>query len=205
MLRRTLLRTFLTIPALIGPSIAWAASERPTYEQVRQWIGEYKASHRGNGGKDWDINAKTPEQIASEPDTKRLCELCGPDQRPVFPELAWEYGGSDHPWESPENAPLVYCVYTPQATPTAHWRFDEGRKRVTAHVYVLFPEQDPCRTMNAKEHIEACIGEFGNLEILSDTASLGDGRDLGFSLAEVSTELRLLRPNGKSTRLALIK
>ncbi len=74
----------------------------------------------------------------------------------MIPELAWEYGGSDHAWENPE-------------------------------------------------HGDVCIGGFGNLEILSDTASLGDGRDLGFSLAEVSTELRLRLSNGKTTRLALIE
>ena len=191
--------------ALLACPAQSAAGERPTHAQVRQWIAEYKAAHPGRDGKDWDINAKTQEEITSEPDTRRLCELCGPDRRPVIPELAWEYGGSDHRWEDPQNAPLVYCVYAPIAKSSPHWRYDAARRLVVAHVYVLFPEHDPCANKSAEEHVKACIGGFGNLEILSDTATWRDGRDVGRSLAETQTELRLRMPSGKSVRLALIE
>lgn len=182
-----------------------SAAETPSYDQVKRWIAEYKASHSGRGGKDWDINAKSPDEIASEPDTRRLCSLCGSDRRPVIPQLAWEYGGSDHRWENPSRAPLVYCVYTPVAKPTSHWRYDPASRRVVADVYVLFPERDPCAGKTAKHHVATCIGGFGNLEILGDTASLHDGEDAGLSLAEAETELRLVLPNGKKLRLALIQ
>jgi hypothetical protein len=191
--------------ALFGRPTASQAGEGPTYAQVRQWIAEYKAAHPGRDGKDWDINAKSPEEIASEPDTRRLCELCGPDRRPVIPELAWEYGGSDHRWEDPQRAALVYCVPTPVAKSSPYWRYDAARKRVMAHVYVLFPEHDPCASKSASEQADSCIGGFGNLEILSDTATRNDGRDVGLDLAETETELRLRLPNGKSVRLALIR
>lgn len=191
--------TLLVLPAMPG------ADEPPTYTQVKQWIADYKAAHPGRDGKDWDINAKSPEEIASEPDTRRLCSLCGPDQRPVIPELAWEYGGSDHPWRNPQDAALVYCIYTPMAEPSSHWRYDRAAGRVVADVYVLFPEQDPCAGKSAKEHAAKCMGGFGNLEILADTATLNDGEDVGLNLGETATELRLILRDGKKARLALIQ
>ena len=194
-----------TLTALVALAATSAADEAPSYAQVKQWIAEYKAAHPGNGGKDWDINAKSAEEIAAEPDTRRLCSLCGPDQRPVIPELAWEYGGSDHPWRHPKAAALVYCVYTPVAKPSAHWRFDEALSRVVADVYVLFPAQDPCAGKSAKEHAAKCMGGFGNLEIFADTATLNDGADAGLEVSETATELRLIMPDGRKVRLALIQ
>jgi len=38
-----------------------------------------------SGGEDWDINAKTPAQIAADPAAQRLLSLCGKDERPVIP------------------------------------------------------------------------------------------------------------------------
>jgi hypothetical protein len=199
-------RSLWILVAGLAPVLASsAAAQRPSYSQVERWIADYKADHPGRGGKDWDINAKSPEEIASEPDTRRLCSVCGPDQRPVIPQLAWEYGGSDHAWENPETAALVYCVYTPVTKPSVHWRYDRAARRVVADVYVLFPERDPCAGASAKAHAAKCIGGFGNLEILADTASLNDGEDAGLSLSEASTELRLVLRNGKRAQLALIR
>ena len=203
--RRQLWILAAALAPLMSLSIPSAADEPPSYDQVKQWIAEYKAKHSGRGGKDWDINAKSAEEIASEPDTYRLCSLCGPDQRPVIPELAWEYGGSDHRWSNPQAAALVYCVYTPVAKPSEHWRFDHAVGRVIADVYVLFPEHNPCAGKTAREQAAKCIGGFGNLEILADTATLNDGEDVGLSVGETATELRLILPNGKKARLALIE
>src|SRR5262245_2061198 len=194
-----------TLASLIALPTLLAAAEGPSYDQVKQWIAEYKAKHPGRGGKDWDFNHKSAEEIASDPDTHRLCSLCGPDQRPAIPELAWEYGGSDHRWQKPQAAALVYCVYTPVAKPTSHWRYDEAANRVEADVYVLFPDRDPCLGMSAKDHATKCMGGFGNLEILVDTATRNDGRDVGLNISETATELRLILKNGKKARLALIE
>jgi len=81
--------------------------------QLAASIAAYRAAHPGNGGKDWDINAKTPAELAADPDAQRLLAVCGPHQRPVIPVLAWEYGGADHAWIHPEQSALAYCVYTP--------------------------------------------------------------------------------------------
>lgn len=204
-MKRQLYTLAAALPLLTALPIPSAAAGPPSFAQVKQWIADYKAKHPGRGGKDWDINAKSAEQIASDPETSRLCSLCGPDQRPVIPELAWEYGGSDHRWRNPQAAALVYCVYTPVAKPSEHWRFDPDASRVTADVYVLFPEQNPCAGKTAQEQAAKCIGGFGNLEILADTATLHDGEDVGVSLTETATELRLIAPNGKKVRLALIE
>ena len=185
-------------PAVHGPPAA-------TYDEVKAWIAAYKAAHRGRGGKDWDINAKSPAEIRAEPDTKRLLSICGPNQRPVIPHLAWEYGGSDHRWENPDTSALVYCVCTPVEKPTSGWRFDRSRNRVIADVYVKFPDQNPCKDETGKDQVLGCIGDSGNLEILVDTASLGDGNSVGLDLSEASTELRLILPNGKKVSLAVMK
>jgi hypothetical protein len=176
-----------------------------SYEQVKKWIEAYKATHRGNGGKDWDINAKSPEEVEREPDTKRLLSLCGPNQRPVIPALAWEYGGSDHRWTKPETAALCYCVYTPVEGGSEHWRFDETKNRVVADLYVKFPDRNPCKDRTGKDQVLGCLGDATNLEILVDTASLHDGRDVGYELSEAATELRLVLPNGKKVQIVLAK
>jgi hypothetical protein len=174
-----------------------------TADRFSEWVTAYKAAHRGNGGKDWDINAKTPKEIAADPAAKQLMAICGTDQRPVIPRLAWEYGGADHPWQRPEAAALVYCVYTPVAKATTHWRYDAGRGRVTADVYVKFPDQNPCRSRAGKDQVLACLGDRSNVEILVDTASLNDGKDAGLDLAEASTELKLILPDGSKVTLAI--
>jgi hypothetical protein len=211
MLRRTLVPSCLLLAATAGAlnALSWASppsADEPreaTYEQVKEWVRAYKAAHPGRGGKDWDVNSKSAEQIAAEPDTKRLLSVCGPNQRPVIPMLAWEYGGSDHRWQNPEDAALVYCVCTPVKKATSSWSYDRSRDRVTSDIYVKFPDQNPCKDETGKDQVMKCIGDPTNLEILVDTASLGDGRNVGLNLSEAETELRLVLPNGKKVRLAL--
>ena len=173
----------------------------PTFEQVKEWVTAYRAAHPGRGGKDWDINAKSPAEIAADPAARRLLSICGPDQRPVIPLLAWEYGGFDHQWVNPAASALVYCVYIPVAKPSAHWRFDEANNRIVVDVYVLFPDQNPCKDKKGKDQVAACIGDASNFEILVDTASLNDGRDVGLNVAEASTELILVLPDGTKVQL----
>ena len=172
-----------------------------SFEQVKGWVEAYKAAHPGNGGKAWDINAKTPEELATDPAAKQLLSVCGQNQRPVIPLLAWEYGGGDHQWIAPHKSALVYCVYTPVKTPSANWRYDAGREHVTADVYVKFPEQNPCKGQQGASQVNACVGDETNFEILVDTANIDDGRDAGLSLAEASTTLRLILADGNKVDL----
>lgn len=166
-------------------------AEAATFEDVTAWVDEYRADHPGRDG---DINGKSPEEVAADPDAQRLLSICGPDQRPVIPLLAWEYGGNDHAWIAPEEGALVYCVYTPVDPGTEHWSFAD--EHVVADVYVLFPEHNPCGGLAGAEQIAGCIGDDSNFEILVDTASMNDGHDVGLELSEASTELRLLPPDG---------
>jgi hypothetical protein len=168
----------------------------PTPEEVAAWVAEYKQAHPGRDGKDWDINNKSAAEIADDPKLKRLFDLCGPDQRPVIPGLAWEYGGQDHQWKNPEASALVYCVYIPVKANSEHWKYDKEKDRVTADVYVKFPDQNPCKNETGAAQVMSCLGERSNIEILVDTASLNDGKGAGLSLAEASTDLYLLRPDG---------
>ncbi len=180
-----------------------ASTPSPTFDQVKGWVEAYKAAHSGNGGKDWDINAKSPAQIAADPAAQQLLSICGKDQRPVIPLLAWEYGGSDHRWTNPGASALVYCVYVPVEQPSSNWRFDAAKRRVTADVYVKFPHQNPCRDKKGKDQVAACIGGTSNFEILVDTASLNDGSDVGLKLSEASTELRLIVSDGTKVQLVI--
>ena len=184
-----------------GADTAGGSSSSPTADDVAGWIDAYKAAHPGNGGKDWDINAKTPEEVAADPDAQRLLALCGEDQRPVIPLLAWEYGGGDHPWQNPEMSALVYCVYIPVDPSSAHWMYDAGADRVDADLYVLLPEQNPCRNEVGADQVMACLGDPTNVEILVDTASLNDGADAGLSLSEASTDLYLLLPDASRVHM----
>jgi hypothetical protein len=176
---------------------------RPSYDQVKTWAEAYKAAHPGNGGKNWDINAKTPARLASDRAAARLVSICGADQRPVIPIIAWEYGGMDHQWINPSASALVYCVYTPVHKATPHWRYDAAATRVTADVYVKYPHQNPCRTKTGRDQVARCIGDVTNFEILVDTASLHDGAGAGLNLAGASTELRLIMPDGRKVQLVL--
>lgn len=185
------------------PTPAPSGSSSPSYEQVKTWVEAYKAAHPGNGGKDWDINAKTPAQIARDPAAKQLLSLCGQDQRPVIPLIAWEYGGNDHPWINPAASALVYCVYIPVNPSTSHWKYDAAAGRVTADVYVLFPNENPCNNRIGKDQVIACLGDGTNSEILVDTVSLNDGNAVGLNLAEASTLLNLIMPDGTKVQLLL--
>lgn len=182
--------TISLTPAALGATTGPGSSGAATATEVRAWAKHYKAAHPGHGGKDYDINAKTPAQLAKDPAARQLLGVCGPDQRPVIPILAWEYGGNDHPWINPGAAALVYCVYTPVKPSTAHWQYNAAKDHVTAEVYVRFPEQNPCRNKTGLERVTGCLGAGSNLEILVDTASLNDGAGAGLSLAESSTTLR---------------
>lgn len=173
----------------------------PPYAKVQGWITAYKAAHPGNGGKDWDINALTPAQIAADPAAQRLLALCGPGQRPVIPELAWEYGGTDHQWINPQASALVYCVYIPVSPSSDHWQYDSASDHVTADVYVLYPDQNPCKDRQGADQVMACLGDPTNIEILVDTASLNNGADAGLSLANASTDLNLILANGTKIHL----
>ena len=179
-----------------------SASGVPSFAQVKEWIDAYKAAHPGNGGKDWDINAKTTADIAGDPAAAQLLALCGKDQRPVIPLLAWEYGGADHPWINPDASALVYCVYVPVSSPTSNFSYDAAADHVTADVYVLFPDQNPCKDRGGAEQVLGCLGDPTNVEILVDTASLNDGIGAGLSLSTASTELRLILPDGTKVHLA---
>ena len=178
------------------------ASPGPSYADVKQQIDAYKAAHPGNGGKDWDINAKTPAQIASDPAAAALLSLCGKGRRPVIPALAWEYGGGDHSWIGPDASALVYCVYIPANPGTDHWNYDAAMDHVTADLYVLYPDQNPCKTRPGADQVLSCLGDPTNIEILVDTASLNDGQDVGLDVSTASTELRLIEPDGTRIHLA---
>lgn len=169
--------------------------------EVRGWIEAYQTAHPGNGGMDWDINEKTPAEVAADPDAQRLLALCGADQRPVIPLLAWEYGGADHRWMNPSASALVYCVYTPVSPSTDHWAYDAASDHVTADVYVLFPEENPCADRLGAEQVQSCIGHSSNFEILVDASSYHDGVGATTTLANASTELRLILPDGSRVHL----
>jgi hypothetical protein len=177
---------------------AAVATPSPSYEDVKGWVDAYRAAHRG---RDADINAKSPDEVAADPGAQRLLSICGRDQRPVIPLLAWEYGGSDHPWERPQASALVYCVYTPVKAASANWSYDARRNHITADVYVKFPDRNPCRNEEGARQVSACIGDESNFEILVDTASINDGEDVGLSLATASTDLRLILPDGAKVLL----
>jgi hypothetical protein len=161
----------------------------PTFDDFNQLVGAYKEAHPG---KDGDINQKSTEAVANDPAAQELLAICGPDQRPVIPLLAWEYGGFDHPWEKPEAAALVYCVFTPVSPNSPHWEYEAGSDHVTADLYLPYPAQNPCAASPGSGQVADCIGDYSNFEILVDIASLHDGHDVGLELSEASTELRLI-------------
>jgi hypothetical protein len=188
------------VAALAGPQSAWATTP-PSHNQVKTWVADYSRAHPGDGGKESDINAKSPGQLAADPAARRLLALCGKNQRPIIPSIAWEYGGRDHQWIKPTASALVYCVYTPVKSSSAHWSYQAALDHVTADVYVLFPMQNPCRNKQGAAQVSACIGDKTNFEILTDVASYHDGSDAGLSLANASTELRLILPDKKKVHL----
>ncbi len=156
-------------------------------------MNSYRRAHPGRSG---DINATGPADAIG----RRLLAACGSRQRPVFPLLAWEYGGNDHAWKHPEKSALAYCVYSPVKPSTTHWKYAHGR--VTADVYVLFPAQNPCRDRRKADQVLGCLGDPSNSEILVDTASIHDGHDARLELSGASTELMLILP-GTHTKVPL--
>jgi hypothetical protein len=195
------MRCIVLAVTLIAAFVTAAPAHAQSFEQVKGWIEAYKAAQPGNGGKDWDITAKTPAEIAADPAAQRLLGLCGPGQLPIIPLLAWEYGGSDHQWISPEASALVYCVYQPVKNPTPHWKYDAAADEVTADVYVKFPDQNPCGNLAGARQITDCIGDDTNFEILVDNASTNDGADAGLSLSTASTTLRLILRDGSTVKV----
>jgi hypothetical protein len=174
------------------------ANATASFEDVKKWIADYAAAHPGQAG---DILAKSPSAIAADPDAQRLLGLCGAGQRPVIPQLAWETGGNDHAWIAPDQSALVYCVYIPVAPSSAHWQYDAAADHVSADVYVLYADQNPCKAESGADQVAKCIGDQTNFEILVDTASLNVGADAGLSLSEATTELRLLASDGSRVQL----
>jgi len=177
------------------------AGGAPACDDVKASVQAYKAAHPGNGGKDWDINAKTPAEIAADPAAQDLLALCGKDQRPVIPVLAWEYGGSDHSWINPDASALFYCVYIPVDPSSRNWQYDAAADHVTADVYIGCPDQNPCKDEQGKDQVLACLGDPTNIEILVDTASLNDGADAGLSLSRATTDLKLILGDGTKVEL----
>ena len=74
-------------------------------------------------------------------------------------------------------------------------------RTVTADVYVLFPDHNPCMDEAGADQVAACIGHPSNFEILVDIASYEDGGRAGLNLAEASTELVLILPDGTKVHL----
>ena len=169
-----------------------------TAEELRAWVDAYAAAHPGREG---DINALTDSAVAADPDAERLLSVCGADQRPIYPRLAWEYGGADHAWIRPEASALCYCVYIPVVPSTDHWAYDPPTDHITADVYVRFPDDNPCRDDVGADQVLRCIGDPTNLEIFVDVASRHDGIDVGLGLSEASTELRLVLTDGSRVHL----
>ena len=194
--------------AMMGPDAgSGAAPGAPdggaalAFDAAKAAIDAYKAAHPGNGGQDADVTAKSPAELAADPDAQALVALCGADRLPVIPSLVWEYGGNDHAWLNPMASALVYCVYIPVSPSSDHFRYDASADHVTADVYVLYPDQNPCKAEQGADQVAKCIGDQTNFEILVDIASLNDGADAGLSLSEASTELRLILPDGTTVHL----
>lgn len=169
-----------------------------TYTEVKGWIDAYKAAHPGADG---DVVMKTPAQLAADPDAARLRALCGPDQLPIIPQLAWEYGGGDHAWINPDQSPLVVCVYIAVNPSTEHWNYDATADHITADAYVLFPDDNPCKDKTGADQVLGCVGDPTNLEILVDTSSINDGADVGLALANSSTDVMLILSDGSKVLL----
>jgi hypothetical protein len=178
-----------------------AGASAPDCADVVTLATAYKDAHSGNGGKDWDINAKTPAEIAADPAAQQLLALCAADQRPLIPLLAWEYGGSDHPWINPDAAAPAYCVYIPANPSSAHWQYDAGADHVTADVSVRCPDQNPCKAETGANQVMSCLGDPTNIEIFVDLASFHDGTDAGLSLSNASTDLNLVLTDGSKVHM----
>jgi len=85
--------------------------------------------------------------------------------------------------------------------PSRNWRYDTRRDHVTADVYVRFPDHNPCKNQSGANQVTACVGDRTNFEIFVDTASINDGKDVGLSLANASTALRHIQPDGTKVHL----
>jgi len=184
-----------------GASGAAGAVSAPACDEVISAAEAFKADHPGNGGKDADINAMTSAELAADPAAQALLALCGPDQRPLIPLLAWEYGGSDHPWINPSASAAVYCVYTPVNPSSEHWAYDAVDDHVAADVSIPCPDQNPCNAEQGADQVLSCLGDPSNIELFIDLASLRDGAGAGLSLSEASTDLYLLLDDGSRVHL----
>jgi hypothetical protein len=150
---------------------------------------------------DWDIIdccgfARTEAEIQADPEAVALRGMCGAGQLAIIPMLAWEYGETKHPWINPSASAVAYCVYLPTKTNSAHWSYDAATDHVIAEVYVKFPDQNPCKAQTGKAQVMSCLGDPTNIGIFADTASFHRGGDVGLSLAESTTDLYLVLPDG---------
>lgn len=199
-----------TINPTNPPTTTPVAGDPTTYTaaQVQTLVTAYKASHQGNGGKDWDIigccsgASRTQAQIDADPAAVQLRAICGPNQLPIIPTIAWEYGGADHPWINPQASALVYCMYTPVAANSSHWTYNPSTNHVVADTYIKFPDQNPCKAQTGANLVLSCIGDTTNTEIFVDTASNHDGHDVGYELSVSTSVINLIQPNG--TKVLLI-
>ena len=184
----------LACPPPTPPPTDPPAPAATAFDDVKAKVDAFHAAHPGEDG---DINA----DANPDADAAALLATCGDDQRPVFPILAWEHGGADHAWVNAAASALLYCVYTPVSPSSAHWSFDPSAQRVTADVYVAFPDENPCKDEAGRDQVAGCIGDDGNFEILVDTASFNDGRAAGLDLSEASTLLQLVLADGTRVEL----
>jgi hypothetical protein len=75
---------------------------------------------------------------------------------------------------------------------------------VTADLYVRFPECNPCKDRVGADQVAGCIGDTTNFEIFVDTASFHDGADVGLSLANATTEMKVILGDGSKVHLVTI-
>ena len=165
-----------------------------TYEQVLAMVDSFAAAH---SGKDTDINRGNGYTL---PGAAELRAVCGTGWTSVYPRLAWEYGGNDHAWISPDASPLLICVHAPTKPPySAEWTYDSNANHVTAMVFVKFPTQSPCQ-----DNLATCMtADTSNYEILVDEAGGGNdnGASVGLNLDASSTELVIRLANGSMVHL----
>jgi hypothetical protein len=79
---------------------------------------------------------------------------------------------------------------------SAHWSYDPVANKITAEVYLKFPEQNPCKGQAGKAQVLSCLGDPTNIEILVDTIVFHDGADIGRDLSGSPSDEYLVLPDG---------
>jgi len=165
-----------------------------TYTQVQKMVTDHLAA---NTGYDTDIN-RPPGN--ARPGAAELRAVCGTGWVSIYPQLAWEYGGSNHMWIKPAKSPLLICVHGPINPPyTADWKYTKASDHVEAMVFIKFVAQSPCG-----EDLTACmVADTTNYEIFVDEASGGwtNGKNVGLDLQNSTTDLYLRHSDGTVVHL----